>query len=115
MPRPRKDRICRQFQGLRVFVPCGAEADGELKFQRLAFDELEALCLCDLEGMTQAEAGAQMGVSRGTVQRLLGRARATVVRALLESHALVLGRETDPDASAPPERPTLVEAAGVPS
>lgn len=113
MSRPRKHRICRRFDGLRVFVPCGTDHDEEVLFQRLAFDELEALFLCDLEGLTQEEAGVRMGVSRGTVQRLLVRARSTVVRALAESQALVLGLDTDPDASAPAERPTLVAAAGV--
>jgi len=54
-------------------------------------DELEALRLCDLEGMDQAAAGERMGISRGTVQRLLKSGRAVVVRALTEGGALVIG------------------------
>ena len=99
MSQPRKERICRDFEGRRVFVPCGAARE-ELVFSCLPLDQLEALCLCDLEGLTQEEAGERMGVSRGTVQRLLAAGRATVVGALLETRALVLGRDTDPEAVA---------------
>ena len=38
-------------------------------------DELEAFRLVDLEELTQEEAGARMGVSRGTIWRLLQRTR----------------------------------------
>ena len=56
-------------------------------------DELEALRLCDLEGLDQTEAGERMGVSRGTVQRLLKTGRATLVRAIVESSALLIASE----------------------
>jgi len=56
----------------------------------LALDELEALRLCDVEGEDQTAAGARMGVSRGTVQRLTKSGRRKVVRALVESSALVI-------------------------
>lgn len=56
----------------------------------LAADELEALRLCDLEGFTQEEAGRCMGVSRGTVQRILAAARQKVARALVEGAALII-------------------------
>lgn len=65
---------------------------------RLELGELEAMRWCDLEGAEQEEAGARMGVSRGTVQRLLKRGRAKVVRALVESKALLIERgDTDED------------------
>ena len=60
----------------------------------LCADELEALRLCDLEGLMQEDAGNRMGISRGTVQRILHRARGKVIRALIEGHALVLEPET---------------------
>ena len=47
-------------------------------------DELEAFRLVDLEELTQEDAGAEMGVSRGTIWRLLQRARRKVARALTE-------------------------------
>lgn len=53
-------------------------------------DELEALKLCDSDDLTQEEAGKKMGVSRGTVQRILASARKKVARAISECKALVL-------------------------
>lgn len=55
----------------------------------LARDELEALRLCDLEDLTQEEAGGRMGVSRGTVQRILSSARKKVALALTSGRAIV--------------------------
>jgi uncharacterized protein len=56
----------------------------------LAHDELEALHLCDGEGNNQLEAGICMGVSRGTVQRLLASARCKVAQALVGQKALAI-------------------------
>lgn len=68
----------------------------KLEVVRLEIDELEALRLCDLEGHEQESAGERMGVSRGTVQRLLKSGREKVLRALLDSSALVIEKgETD--------------------
>ncbi len=53
-------------------------------------DELEAMRLCDLVGLTQEEAGMQMGISRGTVQRLVTSARLKVAKALIEGYAIAL-------------------------
>jgi predicted DNA-binding protein (UPF0251 family) len=52
-------------------------------------EELEALKLCDLDDLTQAEAGARMGVSRGTIQRILTIARKKVAKALSKGQAIV--------------------------
>jgi predicted DNA-binding protein (UPF0251 family) len=52
-------------------------------------DELEALKLCDLDDLTQEEAGRKMGVSRGTVQRILSSGRKKVASALAEGKAVV--------------------------
>ena len=60
----------------------------------LAQDELEALHLCDGEGMTQEEAGVCMGVSRGTVQRLLAAARNKVAQAIVGQKALAISGNT---------------------
>jgi len=53
-------------------------------------DELEALSLCDRDAMTQAEAGEQMEVSRGTIQRLVSSGRKKIVEALIAGHALII-------------------------
>jgi len=59
----------------------------------LGHDELEALVLCDRDGLTQEQAGISMGVSRGTVQRLLSEARRKVATVLAEEQALVVRAE----------------------
>ena len=70
----------------------------ELATIRLELGELEAMRLCDVESHDQEEAGRQMGVSRGTIQRLLKRGRSKVVKALVESAALVIEKgEQDED------------------
>jgi uncharacterized protein len=89
-PRPMKPRNCKCPYGGRAFKPTQVPM-WDLEKIPLGHDELESLRLCDLVGMTQEEAGREMGVSRGTVQRLLASAHAKVARALTESCALVLG------------------------
>jgi predicted DNA-binding protein (UPF0251 family) len=89
MPRPRKPRCCRRFLGDRVFKPRSIPMTA-LPAIPLALDELEALRLCDLEGESQTAAGERIGVSRGTVQRLVKSARRKVVRALTEPAALII-------------------------
>lgn len=89
MPRPRKHRRCRAFPGDRVWKPRSVPMD-ELDVIRLDLAELEAMRLCDMDGLTQEDAGLRMRVSRGTVQRLVASGREKVVRALLESAALVI-------------------------
>lgn len=55
---------------------------------RIESAELEALRLVDLEGLSQEEAGKKMGVSRGTVWRLLQSARKKTAQALTEGRLL---------------------------
>jgi predicted DNA-binding protein (UPF0251 family) len=62
----------------------------ELEKVILYIDELETFKLCDHDGLTQEEAGLKMGVSRGTVQRLLSSARGKVASALAECKAVLL-------------------------
>ena len=92
MPRPRKDRTCREYSGSRIFKPIGVRT-GDLERIQLRLDELEAMRHCDLEGLDQETAGARMGVSRGTVHRLLKSGRPKVLRALVHASALVIGEE----------------------
>jgi predicted DNA-binding protein (UPF0251 family) len=53
-------------------------------------DELEALRLCDCEGLSQQDAGEQMEISRGTVQRLVSSGRKKIIEALIGGRALVV-------------------------
>jgi len=50
--------------------------------------ELEVMRLVDLEGLSQEEAGAKMGVSRGTIWRLLQEARRKTAAALSEGRRI---------------------------
>jgi len=50
--------------------------------------ELEVIRLVDLEGLSQEEAGAKMGVSRGTIWRLLQEARRKIATALSEGRRI---------------------------
>lgn len=87
-PRPKKIRHCQgQFCG-RAFKPTGTPLT-ELEQVQLFRDELEALRLCDGEGLTQEEAGRKMGVSRGTIQRIITLARKKTATALTEGQALI--------------------------
>ena len=75
---------------------------------KLAQDELETLHLCDSEGKTQEEAGVCMGVSRGTVQRLLSSARNKVARALVGQKALaIVGNTQGEEDISSPEKASL--------
>jgi len=92
-PRPRKPRRCGCPFGGRAFKPAQISMS-KLEQIHLAHDELEAVRLCDLLGLSQHAAGRRMGVSRGTVQRLVWRARYKVARALVAGCALIL---SDPE------------------
>ena len=73
-----------------AFVPHvdGAPVEGEPV--GLMPDELEALRLVYLEGLTQREASEKMGISRGTLWRLLDSGRKKLVQALVERRPIIL-------------------------
>jgi predicted DNA-binding protein (UPF0251 family) len=64
----------------------------ETEIVSLGMDELEVLRLCDSDGLTQEEAGKKIGVSRGTVQRLMKSGRKKVIGCILEQKALVISK-----------------------
>ncbi len=87
MPRPRKRRILTRPPRPAIFKLAGAPLDG-LRRVKMLQEELEALRLADLEGLTQTEAARRMGVSRSTFQRIVTQARHQVALALTEGYAL---------------------------
>jgi len=93
-PRPKKIRNCQGSFCGNAYKPTGTPLT-ELKKIHLHRDELEALRLCDREGMTQEEAGLSMGVSRGTIQRIITNARRKTAAALTEGHALIFVDEEE--------------------
>jgi len=103
VPRPRKQRILARSPRPVIFKPAGVPLN-DLRRIVLLQEELEALRLADLEGLSQAQAAVRMGVSRSTFQRILARARRQVALALAESQALQVegdpstaGRSSSPD------------------
>ena len=96
-PRPKKPRIsnCPHRQpGSTIIKPAGIPTNA-LKSIVLEMDELEAMRLCDIEGLSQADAGDRMSISRGTVQRLVTSGRRKVTDAIVNCHALVINDDTD--------------------
>lgn len=90
-PRCKKPRHCRCSFKSRAFKPTGVPMP-DLEQIPLFRDELEAFRLCDVDGLTQQEAGGKMGVSRGTVQRILASARRKAATALSQGKAIVFGQ-----------------------
>lgn len=103
-PRPKKPRNCacpHRPPGCSVFKPAGIPLK-ELDQILLPLDELEAMRLCDGEGLSQEEAGLRMGVSRGTVQRLVAAGRKKLIEAIVGGNAVVMAAgEVDAPESAP--------------
>jgi predicted DNA-binding protein (UPF0251 family) len=74
------------------FDPSGPQAKPEPI--NLEPAEFETFRLVDLEGLTQEEAGEKMGISRGTIWRLLESARKKTAQALTEGRPLLLSPES---------------------
>jgi predicted DNA-binding protein (UPF0251 family) len=87
--RPRKRRTIARTPRPAIYKPAGVPLEG-LRQVLLMADELEALRLSHLEGLSQSEAAERMGVSRSTFQRTLERAHRQVSLALVEGQALRL-------------------------
>jgi uncharacterized protein len=90
LPRPPIERAVAGVPDIRLFKPAGVPAR-ELEQLRLGVDELEAIRLVDLEGLSHEQAAEAMGVSRQTVGRVLERGRARVAEALVAGKAILIG------------------------
>ncbi|MCX6831731.1 MAG: DUF134 domain-containing protein, partial [candidate division Zixibacteria bacterium] len=86
MPRPRCRRRIRCAPEVVHFKPRGVPMSA-LTEVVLAFDELEAIRLSDLEGRYQEDAAAEMGVSRQTFGRIIEAAHRKVAEALCHGKA----------------------------
>lgn len=89
MGRPQKHRIVARDPDVCYFKPRGVPLK-YLEEVRLTIDEMEALRLADLNGLSHEEAGQQMGVSRATFGRILQRARHRVAQAIIKGMAIRL-------------------------
>ena len=90
MARPPIERAVAGVPRVTLFKPAGVPAR-ELDQLPLSVDELEAIRLVDLEGLSHEQAAAAMGVSRQTVGRVLERGRARVAEALVDGKAILIG------------------------
>lgn len=81
MARPTKDRIIEKLPEIKFFKPAGVPAN-QIETVEMTMEEVEALRLKDVEGLTQEEAAEMMNVSRPTFQRVLSSARQKAAEAL---------------------------------
>ena len=69
-------------------------------------DEVEAIRLVDLKGLNQEEAGAYMGVSRGTIWRILKNARIKLAKAIIEGRPIIISPQQIPQKTSGKETET---------
>jgi len=87
--RRRKYRYIDKDHDDICFKPCSKRAkDSDMVI--LYDDEMEALRLCDFEGLYQQEASESMKISRTTLSRVVSEARKKVVDALLHEKILIV-------------------------
>ncbi len=117
MPRPRKRCVLTRVPRPAIYKPSGI-ALRDLRQVKLLPEELEALRLADLDGLTQAQAAERMCVSRSTFQRILERAHRHVALALTEGLALrIAGTRRDvatanPDLAVPRQTVAAEQSVG---
>jgi predicted DNA-binding protein (UPF0251 family) len=87
MPRPRKLRFVQGRPIVNAFVPDSMPPWGR-EDAFLPIEGLEAIRLCDYQGLDHETAARMMNVSRQTFGRILGEARAIVADALVVGKVL---------------------------
>jgi predicted DNA-binding protein (UPF0251 family) len=91
MVRPIKPRRI-QFDPKAVYFKPRAVPLSMLEEVELSLDEIEALRLCDLEGLDQVEAAKRMKISQTTIYRILTSARKKIADALINGKAIKIVR-----------------------
>lgn len=91
MTRPRKRRCLRHKIRHFYFKPQGVPLR-QLQEINLLADELEAIKLHDLNGLSQIEAAKKMNISQPTLARTLRRAYKKITLALIEGRAIRIER-----------------------
>jgi hypothetical protein len=107
--RYRSERFIENVPDVTFFKPAGVPT-WSLEIVDLSYPELESLRLVDLEGLTQEEAAAKMGISRRSLWTDLNSARKKVAYALSKGCALQL---TAGNGSPPPQNEEVEEDAKV--
>ena len=80
-------RRIENIPDVTFFKPAGVPLS-ESTIIDLTFEELEALRLVDLEGLTQEEAAEKMGISRRTFWNDIQNVRKKVATALIHGYAI---------------------------
>ncbi len=95
--RPRMPLVIEHVPPFDAFLPVHSYELTKEQLERgteiLTLGELEAIRLVDLNGMTQDEAGLVMGISRGSIWRLVNSARAKISRSILFGKPLIIRSE----------------------
>jgi len=91
MVRPIKPRRV-QFNPKAVYFKPRAIPLSMLDEVELSLDEIEALRLCDLEGLDQIEAAKRMKISQSTLQRILTSARQKIATAIVGGMAIKINK-----------------------
>ncbi|MFX0126000.1 MAG: DUF134 domain-containing protein [Candidatus Hodarchaeota archaeon] len=95
IPRGRNPRTIRCDPAHTYFKPRGiplSEIDGEVA---VTLEELEAIRLTDLEGLSQQEAGRKMNISQSTISRHLEEAHQKIAKALVFGFAIRISNPAD--------------------
>ena len=87
MARPRHCRFVEHTPASTYFTPCGVALNFK-DIVTLPIEGLEALRLCDLEGLSTSCAAQKMRVSRSTFSRTLEQARKAVAQTLVHGKVL---------------------------
>lgn len=90
MARPKQCRFVQESPAVTYFRPRGP-LPASLEEEHLSVEELEALRLADVEGLSNSMAAERMRVSRHTFGRVLANARKSVARAVCLGRALRVG------------------------
>ena len=89
-----KPRFIHGFRGTTFYVPVEQVPPNVVtEIVEVAPDEIEALRLVYLEGMSQTEAARLMGISRGTLWRLLESGRRKLIEAIVSRKVIKVGEE----------------------
>ncbi|RLI65404.1 MAG: hypothetical protein DRO67_02755 [Candidatus Asgardarchaeum californiense] len=87
-PRPIKRRCIEFYPDTDIFSPLPKwRSSGTIE---LYVDELEALRLVDYQGLSQENAAQKMGISRGTVWRLLDSGRKKMIAMVVEHKEMIV-------------------------
>lgn len=87
MPRPKKCRRICSMPTNEGFAPIGKEC---LYSIQMTLDEYETIRLIDLQGLTQEDCAAQMGIARTTVTGIYERARFKLADTLVNGKHLFI-------------------------